>query len=102
MVTIKEIAREANVSPTTVSLILNRKSRERKISPKTEKRVLEIARRMGYLPNLQAVGLKKAGSQFAHLQRYAHTSESLRLHLSVTGYGRSPELPHRLFPQKQL
>ncbi len=66
MVTIKEIAREANVSPTTVSLILNRKSKERKISPKTEKRVLEIARRMGYLPNLQAVGLKKAGSQFAH------------------------------------
>ena len=66
MVTIKEIAREANVSPTTVSLLLNRKSKERKISPKTEKRVLEIARRMGYLPNLQAVGLKKAGSQFAH------------------------------------
>lgn len=36
MVTIKEIAREANVSPTTVSLILNRKSKERKISPKTD------------------------------------------------------------------
>lgn len=66
MVTIKEIAREANVSPTTVSLILNRKSKERKISPQTEQRVLEIARRMGYLPNLQAVGLKKAGSLFAH------------------------------------
>ncbi|MDE7186732.1 MAG: LacI family transcriptional regulator [Lachnospiraceae bacterium] len=66
MVTIKEIAREANVSPTTVSLILNRKSKERKISPQTEKRVLEIARRMGYLPNLQAVGLKKSGNLFAH------------------------------------
>ena len=66
MVTIKEIAQAANVSPTTVSLILNRKSKERKISPLTEKRVLEIAERMGYLPNLQAVGLKKAGSLFAH------------------------------------
>lgn len=66
MVTIKEIAQAANVSPTTVSLILNRKSKERKISPLTEKRVLEIAEQMGYLPNLQAVGLKKAGSLFAH------------------------------------
>ena len=36
MVTIKEIAREANVSPTTVSLILNNKSKERKISAQTE------------------------------------------------------------------
>lgn len=43
MVTIKEIAREANVSPTTVSLILNNKSKERKISAQTEQRVLQIA-----------------------------------------------------------
>lgn len=66
MVTIKEIAREANVSPTTVSLILNNKSKERKISAKTQERVLEIAKRMGYLPNLQAVSLKKATGQFSY------------------------------------
>ena len=48
MVTIKEIAREAKVSPTTVSLILNNKSKERKISALTEQRVLQIAERMGY------------------------------------------------------
>ncbi len=66
MVTIKEIAREANVSPTTVSLILNNKSKERKISAQTEQRVLEIAKRMGYLPNLQAVSLKKATGQFSY------------------------------------
>ena len=66
MVTIKEIAREANVSPTTVSLILNNKSKERKISALTEQRVLQIAERMGYLPNLQAVSLKKGGSQFSY------------------------------------
>ena len=47
MVTIKEIAREAKVSPTTVSLILNNKSKERKISAQTEQRVLQIAKRMG-------------------------------------------------------
>ena len=66
MVTIKEIAREANVSPTTVSLILNNKSKERKISAQTEQRVLQIAERMGYLPNLQAVSLKKGGGQFSY------------------------------------
>ncbi len=66
MVTIKEIAREANVSPTTVSLILNNKSKERKISADTEQRVLQIARRMGYLPNLQAVSLKKNTSRFSY------------------------------------
>ena len=43
MVTIKEIAREADISPTTVSLILNHKARERKISLETEQRVLQIA-----------------------------------------------------------
>lgn len=66
MVTIKEIAREAKVSPTTVSLILNNKSKERKISALTEQKVLEIAERMGYLPNLQAVSLKKGGAQFSY------------------------------------
>ncbi len=66
MVTIKEIAREANVSPTTVSLILNNKSKERKISASTEERVLQIAKRMGYHPNLQAVGLKKSTGQFSY------------------------------------
>ena len=43
MVTIKEIAREAKVSPTTVSLILNNKSKERKISALTEQKVLAWA-----------------------------------------------------------
>ena len=43
MVTIKEIAREAKVSPTTVSLILNNKSKERKISALTEQKVLGLS-----------------------------------------------------------
>ena len=64
MVTIKEIAREANISPTTVSLILNHKARERKISAETEQRVLQIAARMGYLlPDSDPVG---GGFQSSH------------------------------------
>ena len=42
MVTIKEIARECNVSPTTVSNILNGRPN---VGEETKKRVLEVVRR---------------------------------------------------------
>ena len=52
-VTLKDIAREANLSATTVSQILN----GRKInhaSPESRKLVLDIAKRLNYRPNLSA------------------------------------------------
>lgn len=55
MVTIKEIARECNVSPTTVSNILNGKP---KVSEETKQRVLETVEKMGYSPNYIAQGLR--------------------------------------------
>lgn len=55
MVTIKEIAKECNVSPTTVSNILNGKP---KVSEKTKERVLETVKRLGYRPNYIAQGLR--------------------------------------------
>ena len=42
MATIKDIARIANVSPSTVSFVLNGKAREMKVSSATEQRILEI------------------------------------------------------------
>lgn len=48
MVTVKEIARECKVSPTTVSNILNGKP---KVSEETRQRVLEAVDKMGYRPN---------------------------------------------------
>ena len=47
MVTIKEIARECNVSPTTVSNILNGRPN---VGEETKKRVLEVVRKRGYQP----------------------------------------------------
>ena len=41
MATIKDIARIANVSPSTVSFVLNGKAREMKVSPVTEQRILD-------------------------------------------------------------
>ncbi len=64
MVTIKTIAEKAKVSPSTVSIILNGKERERKISPETVKRVRQIIADCGYKPNVQAVNLRTARNSF--------------------------------------
>lgn len=55
MVTLKEIARECKVSPTTVSNILNGKP---KVSEETKQRVLETVDKLGYRPNYIAQGLR--------------------------------------------
>lgn len=51
--TIREIARQAGVSPSTASRALNRKGR---ISERTRSRVLNVARSLGYRPRAEAVG----------------------------------------------
>ena len=51
MATIKDIARIANVSPSTVSFVLNGKAREMKVSSATEQRILEIVAATGYRPS---------------------------------------------------
>ncbi|HEY9575718.1 MAG TPA: LacI family DNA-binding transcriptional regulator [Lachnospiraceae bacterium] len=58
MVTIKDIAQRANVSGTTVSIILNGKAEERHISPATKEKVLALCNEMGYRPNLIARKLR--------------------------------------------
>ena len=52
--TIKDIAKAADVSIATVSIVLNGKGKERKISGETQKRILEIAHKMNYVPNQSA------------------------------------------------
>ncbi len=51
--TLKDIAREANLSATTVSQVLNGR-RLNHASPESRRRVLEIARKLNYRPNLSA------------------------------------------------
>ena len=55
-VTVKDVAREAGVSICTVSRVLNGTHTE-KVSEKTRNRVLEIAERLDYHPNILARGL---------------------------------------------
>ncbi len=52
--TIKDVAREANVSPATISYVLNGKEN---ISEETKARVYAAMERLNYIPNLSARGL---------------------------------------------
>ena len=47
MVTVKDIAKASGVSASTVSIILNGKSRERKISEKTCQNVWQAVKELG-------------------------------------------------------
>lgn len=54
-VTIKEVARKANVSIATVSRVLNSSD---KVTQETREKVLAVCKELGYSPNLQAKRLK--------------------------------------------
>lgn len=60
-VSIKDVAREAGVSATTVSYVLNQNPGET-ISAETTQRVLEAVRRLHYVPNLNARSLSSRRS----------------------------------------
>ena len=51
--TLKEIARQANVSVSTVSRVINQKN-TKAASPEVQERIWEIVRKSGYTPNATA------------------------------------------------
>ncbi|ATL47612.1 LacI family transcriptional regulator [Chitinophaga caeni] len=57
-VSIKDIAKQAGVSPTTVSFVLNGKAKEKRISEQVSKKILKIASKLKYKPNQLARGLR--------------------------------------------
>lgn len=63
MASIKDIAEKAHVSPSTVSIIINGKSRERKISQATEERVLQTMKDLNYIPNISAKTMRAGKNQ---------------------------------------
>ncbi len=62
MASIKDIAREAKVSPSTVSLVLNGRAEEIRISPSTKQKVLDTAKKLDYYPNLAGRKLREDNS----------------------------------------
>jgi LacI family fructose operon transcriptional repressor len=63
--TIYDVAREANASPASVSLVLNGRWEKQRISPDTAERVEATALRLGYQVNKQARGLRLSRSGLA-------------------------------------
>ncbi len=60
MPTVKDIAEMAGISPSTVSIVLTGKAQQRQISRRTQERIWEAARALGYLPNVSARSLRSA------------------------------------------
>lgn len=58
MTTLKDIAKQANVSITTVSLIANGRAKDRKIADETIDKVKRLLKKSGYRPNRAARELK--------------------------------------------
>jgi LacI family transcriptional regulator len=56
--TVKDIAKKAGVSASTVSAVLNNRQIERRISPSSVEKVLAAARSLGYVPNIAARRLR--------------------------------------------
>ena len=55
-VTIHDVARAANVSPATVSRVLN--NSDHPVKPELKEKILLASKQLGYIPNLQARNLK--------------------------------------------
>ena len=62
-ITITQLSEELGLSISTISSVLNNRFKERRISPKTVKRVQEAAKSIGYLPNISARRLRTYGSE---------------------------------------
>lgn len=59
---IKDVAREAGVSPTLVSFVLNGKQKQYRVSDQVANKIREVAKRMDYKPNGFAKSLREGTS----------------------------------------
>jgi DNA-binding LacI/PurR family transcriptional regulator len=66
-VQMKEIAEKLGVSSGTVSIVLNGRGDQMRISQATQKRILDLAKEMNYQPNIYARRLRKSAEEEAPL-----------------------------------
>lgn len=67
MVLLKDIARKAGVSTSTVSFVLNGKDKQMRISPQMAEKIRLVAQQEGYHPNQVAVSLRTGKSKIIGL-----------------------------------
>jgi LacI family transcriptional regulator len=66
-ISIRDIARQAGVSPSTVSFVISGKAKEMRVSDEMAKRVTALAKKIGYYPNQTAVSLRTGKSKIIGL-----------------------------------
>lgn len=71
-----DVARESRTSPATVSRILNGDSTF-STTEQTRQHVFEAARKLGYLPDLRAQNLRRAGTNIIGVFEYVHVSRTM-------------------------
>jgi LacI family transcriptional regulator len=66
-ISILEIAKRLEVSPTTISFVLNGKAKEQRVSDQLVKKILAYIKKIGYQPNTFAQGLRTGKSKLIGL-----------------------------------
>ncbi len=110
MITIREIAADADVSVSTVSIVLGRRSDQLKVSAATRKKVLDSAKRLGYCRNLLASQMQSGKTQiFSFLapehndyimqifSGVVHQAQQLGFYCKFYEVMQDPEESHRLY-----
>ena len=70
MATIYDIAKLSGISAATVSYVINGRGDEKRISKKTQEKVLAAAERLNYRPNITARQLKMTGNQSVRIAAF--------------------------------
>lgn len=92
-VTLKDVAEEVDVSPYTVSVVLNGAKSNTRVSAATRERIVQVAKDLGYHPNGLARALKKRSTNILGLYfGYGHLEPHDPFHAEVlTGLQRGCE-----------
>lgn len=92
-ITLKDIAQKTNCSVSTVSRVLNMKSKEYRIAEETERLIIETAQKLNYRPNELARGLRLKRSHTIGLvvpdisnPFFAYVSHLIQKHAYESGY----------------
>jgi LacI family transcriptional regulator len=85
MPSLTEVAKQADVSIATASMVLNSNNYQRRVSEPCAQRVREVAQRMGYVPNYHARSMKLGRAEvIAVAMDIGHTAgQTLRSDLSL-------------------
>ncbi len=90
---LKDIAKQLGVSPALVSMVLNHRGDEKKVSPETQKKVWNLVKKLNYKPNQVARSLRLGNSKtiglvIADISNifYSIIAKSIEEQASANGY----------------